>query len=94
MATKTGAGGQPQEYDAKTGEYGELVYDTEETRELYERIVRGDYLQINELRNHPVVKMLDEKAKEAHQHYGDTSLIQSDSRIKARKKRSFYRRIS
>ena len=63
---------------------GKLVYDTEEARELYERITSGDYLSIHELRNHQVVKMLDEKAKEAYEKYGNTSLIQSSARIKAR----------
>lgn len=121
MPTKTGAGGEPQEYDESTGRYGggnldytgkgkeyrqntvheeltkpresstikekkKLVYDMPETREFYDRVKRGEYYTLEELKNHPVVKMLDARSAELKAKYGDTSKINTPQRIEDRKK--------
>ena len=62
-----------------------LVYDMPETREFYERVKRGEYYTLEELKNHPVVKMLDTRAAELYAKYGKTSQINTDARVEARK---------
>lgn len=128
MPTKTGAGGEPQEYDKATGQYGsggniqnkdytgkgtefrqntdyknltkeeksgninkggskkKLVYDTPETREFYDRVKSGQYYTVEELKESPVVKMLDALSDEYSTKYGDTSKINTPERIENRKK--------
>ena len=63
-----------------------LVYDMPETREFYDRVKRGEYYTLEELKNHPVVKMLDARSSELSAKYGDTSLINTLKRIEDRKK--------
>ena len=54
---------------------GKLVIDSSAARELHSRIAREDYLSLDELKNHPVVKEMDRLAEYYKGKYGDTSLI-------------------
>ena len=63
-----------------------LVYDMLETREFYDRVKSGRYYTMEELREHPVVKMLDTRSAELSAKYGDTSTINMPQRIADRKK--------
>ena len=53
----------------------QLVYDTPETREFYDRVKSGNYYTMEELKDHPVVKYLDTLSAELSAKYGDTSKI-------------------
>lgn len=63
-----------------------LVYDMPETRDFYDRVKRGEYYTLEELKKHPVVKMLDALSAEYKAKYGNTSKINTPERIKNRKK--------
>lgn len=63
-----------------------LVYDMPETREFYDRVKRGEYYTLEELKKSPVVKMLDTRSSELKAKYGDTSTINTPHRIADRKK--------
>lgn len=63
-----------------------LVYDMPETREFYDRVKSGKYYTMEELREHPVVKMLDARSAELSAKYGKTSQINTLKRIENRKK--------
>lgn len=44
-------------------------------KELFAKLKRGEYLEVEELKNHPVVKWLNKKEEEARKKYGDTSKL-------------------
>ncbi len=61
-----------------------LMIDTDEARELYERIKAGDYPTVEELQDDPVVQELDRLSAYYSEVYGDTSGIQTEEREKLR----------
>ena len=63
-----------------------LCIDTDEAREVYTRIINGDYFEIEELKNHNIVKQLDAISAYYMNKYGDTSKINTPERQELRKK--------
>ena len=63
-----------------------LCIDTDEAREVYTRIINGDYFEIEELKNHNIVKQLDVISDYYKNKYGDTSKIKTPERQELRKK--------
>ena len=61
-----------------------LMIETEEARELYERIVAGDYPSMEELRAHPVVAQLDALSAYYKALYGNTADIDTPERNQLR----------
>ena len=61
-----------------------LMIDTDEARELYERIKAGDYPTVEELQDDPVVQELDRLSAYYSEVYGDTSEIKTEEREKLR----------
>ncbi len=57
-----------------------LMIETEEARELYERIVAEDYPSMEELRAHPVVAQLDALSAYYKALYGNTADIDTPER--------------
>ena len=63
-----------------------LCIDTDEAREVYTRIINGDYFEVEELKNHNIVKQLDALSEYYVNKYGDTSKINTPERQELRKK--------
>lgn len=63
-----------------------LVYDDPESVALYKKLKAGEYLPLKELMEHPVTKMLNEKAHQYKKKYGTTAYINTPERMKLRKK--------
>lgn len=63
-----------------------LAVGGREARELYDRIKNGNYLPIEELLNHPVVKKLDGISRKYDEKYGVTASINTPERQELRKK--------
>ena len=63
-----------------------LCIDTDEAREVYTRIINGDYFEVEELKNHNIVKQLDAISEYYRNKYGDTSKINTPERQELRKK--------
>ena len=61
-----------------------LLIETEEARELYDRISAGDYPPLEEMIEHPVVKQLDALDAYYIALYGDTSQISTPEREELR----------
>ena len=57
-----------------------LMIEGDEARELYERIAAGDYPELEELKNHPVVAQLDALAEYYKSVYGNTADIDTPER--------------
>ncbi len=57
-----------------------LMIEGDEARELYERIVAGDYPTLEELKTHPVVQQLDALAAYYKELYGNTANIDTPER--------------
>ena len=63
-----------------------LCIDTDEAREVYTRIINRDYIEVEELKNHNIVKQLDALSEYYVNKYGDTSKINTPERQELRKK--------
>ena len=63
-----------------------LCIDTDEAREVYTRIINRDYFEVEELKNHNIVKQLDALSEYYVNKYGDTSKINTPERQELRKK--------
>ena len=61
-----------------------LMIDSDEARELYERIKADDYPSLEELKSNPVVQELDVLSDYYGKLYGDTSLIDTPEREQLR----------
>ena len=62
---------------------------SQEEQDLLDQLSRGEYLEIEELKNHPVVKMLEEKSKQTYEKYGDTSELPGREKKREQWKQEF-----
>ena len=63
-----------------------LAFNSPEAVELHKRLKAGDYLPLEELVKHPVVKLLGKKAKYYKEKYGSTEAINTPERMNLRRK--------
>ncbi|MBQ7558937.1 MAG: AAA family ATPase [Synergistaceae bacterium] len=63
-----------------------LCIDTDEAREVYTRIINKDFFEVEELKNHNIVKQLDAISLYYREKYGDTSKINTPERQELRRK--------